>query len=247
MVSFSIARARRDAGVATLWRSASGSSRTRTPARSAGSTWTSCPPMLARRTAALPEHPAAARGRRAGDRTAVARAELRRPLVYATMGTVFNTARVVRAAARRALRARPSARSSPSAATSIRRARRRACDVRVEQFVPQDARAALPARPSSRTAAPARCSAALTAGLPLVLLPQGADQFDNAARCERAGAALSVPPDDADSGRGRGRLRPCSSEPSYRGGGRADRRPRFAEMQTADEVAAAVEEHAARR
>ena len=31
--------------------------------------------------------------------------------------------------------------------------------------------------------------AALAAGLPLVLVPQGADQFDNAQACERAGAA----------------------------------------------------------
>ena len=31
--------------------------------------------------------------------------------------------------------------------------------------------------------------AALAAGLPLVLVPQGADQFDNARACERAGVA----------------------------------------------------------
>ena len=34
--------------------------------------------------------------------------------------------------------------------------------------------------------------AALAAGLPLVLVPQGADQFDNARACERAGAARVV-------------------------------------------------------
>jgi UDP:flavonoid glycosyltransferase YjiC (YdhE family) len=37
--------------------------------------------------------------------------------------------------------------------------------------------------------------AALTAGLPLVLIPQGADQFDNARACERAGAARVLMPD----------------------------------------------------
>ncbi len=36
--------------------------------------------------------------------------------------------------------------------------------------------------------------AALTAGLPLVLVPQGADQFTNAAACERAGVARVLPP-----------------------------------------------------
>jgi UDP:flavonoid glycosyltransferase YjiC (YdhE family) len=37
--------------------------------------------------------------------------------------------------------------------------------------------------------------AALTAGLPLVLVPQGADQFENARACERAGAAQVLLPD----------------------------------------------------
>jgi UDP:flavonoid glycosyltransferase YjiC (YdhE family) len=36
--------------------------------------------------------------------------------------------------------------------------------------------------------------AALVAGLPLVLVPQGADQFDNARACERAGAARVLNP-----------------------------------------------------
>jgi len=36
---------------------------------------------------------------------------------------------------------------------------------------------------------------ALAAGLPLVLAPQGADQFDNARACERAGAAQILMPD----------------------------------------------------
>src|SRR4029077_6493246 len=37
--------------------------------------------------------------------------------------------------------------------------------------------------------------AALAAGQPLVLVPQGADQFDNARACERAGAARILLPD----------------------------------------------------
>ena len=37
--------------------------------------------------------------------------------------------------------------------------------------------------------------AALAAGLPLVLVPQGADQFDNARACQRAGAARVLLPD----------------------------------------------------
>jgi UDP:flavonoid glycosyltransferase YjiC (YdhE family) len=40
--------------------------------------------------------------------------------------------------------------------------------------------------------------AALVAGLPLVLTPQGADQFDNARACDRAGAAKVLMPDEVD-------------------------------------------------
>jgi UDP:flavonoid glycosyltransferase YjiC (YdhE family) len=42
--------------------------------------------------------------------------------------------------------------------------------------------------------------AALVAGLPLVLVPQGADQFDNARACRRAGAAKVLMPDEVDPG-----------------------------------------------
>ena len=41
--------------------------------------------------------------------------------------------------------------------------------------------------------------AALAAGLPLVLVPQGADQFDNARACERAGAARALLPDQVSA------------------------------------------------
>jgi len=41
--------------------------------------------------------------------------------------------------------------------------------------------------------------AALTSGLPLVLVPQGADQFTNAAACERAGVARVLRPDTLSS------------------------------------------------
>jgi UDP:flavonoid glycosyltransferase YjiC (YdhE family) len=40
--------------------------------------------------------------------------------------------------------------------------------------------------------------AALAAGLPLVLVPQGADQFDNARACQRANAARVLLPDEAN-------------------------------------------------
>jgi len=38
---------------------------------------------------------------------------------------------------------------------------------------------------------------ALTAGVPMLLLPQGADQFDNTPQCVERGVARTLHPDDA--------------------------------------------------
>jgi hypothetical protein len=58
--------------------------------------------------------------------------------------------------------------------------------------------------------------AALTAGLPLVLVPHGADQFDNARACQAAGAARVLMPDQVTAGAVRSSVRavlaPGSSE-----------------------------------
>ena len=76
--------------------------------------------------------------------------------------------------------------------------------VRVERFVPQahvfPLCVAVVAHGGSGTTL-----GALAHGLPLLLVPQGADQFDNAARCERAGAAIVLRPDEltADAVRAR--------------------------------------------
>ena len=72
------------------------------------------------------------------------------------------------------------------------------------------------------------------ARLPLVLVPQGADQFENAARCERAGAAVVLPPDDGDGGRGRGRgAARARRSPAYAEAARTRSRPRSRQMGTA--------------
>ena len=79
--------------------------------------------------------------------------------------------------------------------------------IRVEQFVPQAqvlaSCAAVVSHGGSGT-----LLGALAAGLPLVLVPQGADQFENAVRCERAGAAVVLAPDDVTGTRSRP---PCGS------------------------------------
>ncbi|MGZ8781959.1 MAG: glycosyltransferase [Gaiellaceae bacterium] len=171
-------------------------------------------------------------------------AELPRPLVYATMGTVFNRPEAF-GPLLDALAALPvgglvtvgrdvdPATLGPAPAS-----------VRVERFVPQaqvlPACAAVVSHGGSGTLV-----GALAAGLPLVLLPRGANQFDNAVRCERIGVAVSLQPEAATADAIAAALRTVLGEPSYReAAGRV--REEIAAMLSADEVAAAVEEHAGR-
>jgi UDP:flavonoid glycosyltransferase YjiC (YdhE family) len=56
--------------------------------------------------------------------------------------------------------------------------------------------------------------AALHAGLPLVLVPQGADQFENALACEKAGTAKVLRPDELDAGAVRDAVLTVIGDPS---------------------------------
>ena len=172
-------------------------------------------------------------------------AELRRPLVYATMGTVFNTPATFGPLL---------AALSTSAVGALVTVGRDVdpvelepvpANVRVERFVPQDhvlpACAAVVTHGGSGT-----ILGALKAGVPMVVLPQGANQFDNAMRCERAGVALTVKPEHATAASIAAALRAVLTDASYREGSRRIQ-AEIAQMQPVDEVAAAVEEHAARR
>ncbi len=170
---------------------------------------------------------------------------LPRPLVYATMGTVFN----------RPASFAPLVDGLASAGVGALLTVGRNVDpselgdvpptIRVEQFVPQahvlPSCAAVVSHGGSGT-----LLGTLAAGLPLVLIPQGADQFENAARCERAGAAVVLPPDDVTGDAVAAAVRLVLSEPGYAEAACAIA-AEFAEMGTAEEAAAAVEEHAARR
>ena len=57
---------------------------------------------------------------------------------------------------------------------------------------------------------------ALAHGLPMLLVPKGADQFDNAARCEEAGAAIVLAPDDVTADAVRDALLRLLDDPSFR-------------------------------
>ena len=55
-------------------------------------------------------------------------------------------------------------------------------------------------------------------GLPLVVMPMGADQFDNADRAQRAAAAVIVGPDERTPDRVRQAMRTVLEDPRYRAG-----------------------------
>jgi Erythromycin biosynthesis protein CIII-like, C-terminal domain len=71
--------------------------------------------------------------------------------------------------------------------------------------------------------------AALAAGLPLVLVPQGADQFENARACRRAGAARVLMPDEVN---------PTAVRDATRAVLRDGSRERLTARAVADEIAA---------
>lgn len=171
-------------------------------------------------------------------------AELDQPLVYATLGTVFNDPGVF-APLLAGLADVPAAlltigrNLDPAALGPV------PAHVRVERFVPQadvlPACAAVVAHAGSGSTL-----AALAHGLPLVLVPQGADQFENAVRVEDAGAGIVVMPEDLTGGAVRSALHRVLDEPSFSNAARRIA-AEIASMPRPDEVASAVEEYAAGR
>ena len=120
------------------------------------------------------------------------------PLVYVTMGTVFNDpglfSTVVSAIAR--LEVRVLVTVGPQGDPAV--VGDQPAHVRVEKYVPQSIVlphcAVVVSHAGSGTAL-----ATLEHGLPQLCLPQGADQFLNAAAIARYGAGLALPPDAADA------------------------------------------------
>jgi UDP:flavonoid glycosyltransferase YjiC (YdhE family) len=117
------------------------------------------------------------------------------PLVYVTMGTVFNDATPLRVAvgALRDLPLRILVTVGPDGDPAMLGTQ--PGNVRVERYVPQSAVLehcdAVVSHGGSGTAL-----GALALGLPQLCLPQGADQFLNAAAIAAAGAGLAILPDE---------------------------------------------------
>ena len=122
---------------------------------------------------------------------------LKTPLVYVTLGTIFNKQRDVFQRCLAALEGLPvevvvtvGEDNDPAALNAS------SGSVRVERFIPQDT--LLPhCKLVISHAGAGTMLGSLAFGVPMVLLPQGADQLYNAQRCCAAGAALMLRPEQA--------------------------------------------------
>jgi len=138
-----------------------------------------------------------------------------RPLVYATLGTVFGTPKVLRAFAEGlggedyAVLLTLGFAGDPAALGEL------PPNVRAERFVPQHAVlphcAAVVSHGGSGTTL-----AAIAHDLPHVLVPQGADQFINAQRCQAAGLGRAVLPAAVSAESVRAACRDVLASTSYR-------------------------------
>jgi hypothetical protein len=161
------------------------------------------------------------------------------PFVYATMGTIFNEPRLFRVLLD-ALDGLPAVLTT-GRGTSV--------DgpvpdgVAVAEFLPQED--VLPhARAVVSHGGSGTMLGALAHGLALVHVPQGADQFDNAALCEAAGVGVTVRVGELDAAAVRGALDRVLGEASFESAARR-LAAEIAAMPSAEEVAGRVEAYAA--
>lgn len=137
-----------------------------------------------------------------------------RPLVYVTMGTVFNDAGPLRNAvnAIASLDARVLVTVGPAADPSVLGTHPE--HVRVEQYVPQT-RVLGACDVVVSHAGSGTVLATLALGVPQLCLPQGADQFLNAQAVAGAGAGISLLPDAATPNAIHAAVGRLLDEPSY--------------------------------
>lgn len=138
-----------------------------------------------------------------------------RPTVYVTLGTVFNELPVFRVLLEGLAKvdcnviATIGRNGDPAALEPI------PSNAHVERYVPQSLLlphcSAVVSHAGSGT-----LLASLAAGLPLLLVPQSADQFDNAAQAARVGAALALLPDELSAEAARAAMLRLLAEESYR-------------------------------
>jgi UDP:flavonoid glycosyltransferase YjiC (YdhE family) len=170
------------------------------------------PPSL--QTEVLPQTPSRTYVLRPAEAAPTHAGDRERPFVYATLGTSFNEPRLFRVL----LDAFETVDCDVVVTIGRNRDPRELepipANVSVERYIPQvellpkcDAVVA--------HAGSGSVLAALAHGLPLVLLPQGADQFDNAATCSEHGVAETILPADLTGDRVGEALRRVLGDPAY--------------------------------
>ena len=161
------------------------------------------------------------------------------PLVYVTMGTVFNDPQPLRVAAEalRGLDVRGLVTVGPQGDPAIIGAQ--PAHVRVERYVPQTL--VLPhCHVIVSHAGSGTVLATLALGLPQVCLPQGADQFLNAAAVSSTGVGISFTPGERDTDAVRDAIVRVLDDAAFReAAGRI--RSSIASMPSPDEVAEGLE------
>lgn len=168
-------------------------------------------------------------------------AQMGHPLVYVTLGTVLSDPMMYRPLldGLAALHGRVTAlltvgRTVDPAALGPLPSR-----VRVEQYVPQ-ARVLPSCDGVVGHGGSGTTLGALAHGLPMLLAPRFADQFDNAIRCEQSGAAIVLTPEEITPEAVRDGLQRLIDDPSYRLGAQRVA-AEIAAMPSAHEAAAVVE------
>ncbi len=178
-------------------------------------------------------------GSRAGSSPSLPEAPSDAPLVYVTMGTVFNNPQTLKlvTAAVGELHVRALVTVGPNADTTMLGPT--PARVRIESYVPQTL--VLPhcdlvvSHGGSGT-----MLAALTHGLPQLCLPQGADQFLNAAALASAGAGISLMPEETATEAVRDAAARLLGEAAFREAARRVSQS-IASMPPPDDVAAILE------
>jgi MGT family glycosyltransferase len=137
------------------------------------------------------------------------------PLVYVTLGTVFNSPELARSTLD-ALQDLPiSIAITTGSGTDPAILGPRPANVAAAPFVPQALVLPLVSAVVSHTGSGTMLGA-LASGLPQVCLPRGADQFANAERVQAVGAGVRLLPDEVGPDRLRTAVRAVLDDPAYR-------------------------------
>jgi UDP:flavonoid glycosyltransferase YjiC (YdhE family) len=157
-----------------------------------------------------------------------------RPLVYVTLGTVFNDPDLARSVldAVEDLPISIAITTGPGTDPSVLGPR--PANVAAAPFVPQALLLPLASAVVSHTGSGTMLGA-LAAGLPQVCLPRGADQFANAERVQAIGAGLRLLPDEVTPDRLRAAVSSVLHDPAYTNAASA-MKAEIAAMPSADDV-----------